>query len=92
MFSTTVAQNIAYGLLARGEPKARVAQAVEQAMAWAGVERLRDTDPARLSGGQAGSTGIDRSTVKGIVQMMASPRTVSRPAAPDTTAAAPEAS
>ena len=52
MFSTSVAHNIAYGLLARGESRKSVAPVVEEAMRWAGVAHLRDTDPARLSGGE----------------------------------------
>ncbi|QNA90308.1 energy-coupling factor ABC transporter ATP-binding protein [Massilia sp. Dwa41.01b] len=63
MFSTSVAHNIAYGLLARGESKARVAQAVEEAMAWAGVAHLRATDPARLSGGEKQRVALARASV-----------------------------
>ncbi|MDB5790515.1 MAG: transporter ATP-binding protein [Massilia sp.] len=63
MFSTSVAHNIAYGLLARGEPKARVAQLVEEAMAWAGVARLAGTDPARLSGGEKQRVALARARV-----------------------------
>jgi tungstate transport system ATP-binding protein len=63
MFSTSVAHNIGYGLVARGEPKAKVAQAVEEAMAWAGVERLRDTDPAQLSGGEKQRVALARARV-----------------------------
>ncbi|HEX9172583.1 MAG TPA: energy-coupling factor ABC transporter ATP-binding protein [Telluria sp.] len=63
MFSTSVAHNIGYGLLARGEPKAKVAKAVDAAMAWAGVERLRDTDPSRLSGGEKQRVALARAWV-----------------------------
>jgi tungstate transport system ATP-binding protein len=63
MFSTRVAHNIGYGLVARGEPKAKVAQAVEEAMAWAGVERLRDTDPGQLSGGEKQRVALARARV-----------------------------
>jgi tungstate transport system ATP-binding protein len=63
MFSTSVFHNIAYGLLARGEPKAQVAQMVEEAMAWAGVAYLRDTDPARLSGGEKQRVALARARV-----------------------------
>jgi tungstate transport system ATP-binding protein len=65
MFSTSVAHNIGYGLRARGETKAKVAAAVEEAMAWAGVERLRDTDPARLSGGEKQRVALARAKVLG---------------------------
>jgi len=63
MFSTSVAQNIAYGLAARGEPKAQVARLVEEAMVWAGVSYLRDTDPARLSGGEKQRVALARARV-----------------------------
>ncbi|TFW33445.1 energy-coupling factor ABC transporter ATP-binding protein [Massilia horti] len=63
MFSTSVAHNIGYGLLARGEPKARVAEEVEQAMAWAGVAHLCDADPAKLSGGEKQRVALARAKV-----------------------------
>ena len=63
MFSTSVAQNIGYGLVARGEAKAHVAQAVEAAMEWAGVGYLRATDPARLSGGEKQRVALARARV-----------------------------
>lgn len=63
MFSTSVAHNIAYGLLARGESRRSVAPRVEDAMAWAGVAHLRDTDPARLSGGEKQRVALARARV-----------------------------
>lgn len=63
MFSTSVAHNIAYGLLARGEPKARVAQLVDEAMAWAGVASLAGTSPACLSGGEKQRVALARARV-----------------------------
>lgn len=63
MFSTTVAHNIAYGLVARGEPKARVAAVVAEAMAWAGVAHLEGVDPARLSGGERQRVALARAKV-----------------------------
>jgi tungstate transport system ATP-binding protein len=63
MFSTSVAHNIGYGLSARGEPKARIAQVVEEAMDWAGVSYLVDTDPARLSGGEKQRVALARARV-----------------------------
>jgi tungstate transport system ATP-binding protein len=63
MFSTSVAQNIGYGLAARGEPTARVARIVDEAMEWAGVSYLRDTDPARLSGGEKQRVALARARV-----------------------------
>ena len=63
MFSTSVFHNIAYGLLARGENKRDVAPMVEDAMRWAGVEHLRDTDPTRLSGGEKQRVALARARV-----------------------------
>lgn len=63
MFSTSVAQNIGYGLVARGEPRARVAAIVEEAMEWAGVAYLQGTDPARLSGGEKQRVALARARV-----------------------------
>jgi tungstate transport system ATP-binding protein len=63
MFSTSVAHNIAYGLLARGMSRRSVAPMVEEAMQWAGVAHLRDTDPARLSGGEKQRVALARARV-----------------------------
>ncbi|MDQ1813901.1 energy-coupling factor ABC transporter ATP-binding protein [Massilia sp. CCM 9210] len=63
MFSTSVAANIGYGLRARGVGKAQAAQAVTQAMAWAGVEHLHGSDPARLSGGEVQRVALARAWV-----------------------------
>jgi tungstate transport system ATP-binding protein len=63
MFSTSVFHNIAYGLLARGESRAAVAPVVEEAIRWAGVDHLRDTDPTRLSGGEKQRVALARARV-----------------------------
>jgi len=63
MFSTSVFHNIAYGLLARGDSRSAVAPLVEEAMRWAGVEHLRDTDPSRLSGGEKQRVALARARV-----------------------------
>jgi len=63
MFSTSVARNIGYGLTARGEAKEQVARAVQEAMDWAGVGYLRDTDPTRLSGGEKQRVALARARV-----------------------------
>ncbi|UVW28114.1 energy-coupling factor ABC transporter ATP-binding protein [Massilia sp. H6] len=63
MFSTSVFHNIAYGLLARGDSRRSAASAVEEAMQWAGVAHLRDTDPARLSGGEKQRVALARARV-----------------------------
>jgi tungstate transport system ATP-binding protein len=65
MFSTSVAHNIGYGLLARGVPKAQIAQQVDEAMAWAGIEYLRGSDPGRLSGGEKQRVALARARVLG---------------------------
>jgi tungstate transport system ATP-binding protein len=63
MFSTSVAHNIGFGLDARGVPKDQAAQLVEEAMAWAGVAQLRDTDPGKLSGGEKQRVALARAKV-----------------------------
>lgn len=63
MFSTSVAANIGYGLVARGVPKARVAHLVNEAIEWAGVAHLRDSDPSRLSGGEKQRIALARARV-----------------------------
>ena len=63
MFSTSVAQNIGFGLNARGVAKAEVARRVEEAMAWAGVMHLRGSDPAALSGGEKQRVALARARV-----------------------------
>ena len=63
MFSTSVAHNIGYGLVARGAPKAQVADDVAQAMAWAGVGHLQAADPASLSGGEKQRVALARAKV-----------------------------
>ncbi len=63
MFSTSVGSNIGYGLVARGMPKAQVAQLVNEAMEWAGVAHLRDSDPSRLSGGEKQRIALARARV-----------------------------
>jgi tungstate transport system ATP-binding protein len=63
MFSTSVAHNIGFGLLARGDAKAQVARVVEEAMAWAGVAHLRTADPSTLSGGEKQRVALARAKV-----------------------------
>lgn len=63
MFSTSVADNIGYGLAARRMAKIEIAQRVEQAMAWAGVAHLRDSKPQTLSGGEKQRVALARAKV-----------------------------
>jgi tungstate transport system ATP-binding protein len=63
MFSTSVAHNIGYGLLARGAAKAQVQAEVVQAMEWAGVAHLHGSDPASLSGGEKQRVALARAKV-----------------------------
>lgn len=63
MFSTSVAENIAYGLRARGVARAAAADSVAQAMAWAGVAHLRGVRPASLSGGEKQRVALARAKV-----------------------------
>ena len=63
MFSTSVAHNIGYGLVARGAPKSQVDKDVAQAMAWAGVGHLQAADPASLSGGEKQRVALARAKV-----------------------------
>jgi tungstate transport system ATP-binding protein len=63
MFSTSVAANVGFGPAARGMPKAQAAKLVNEAMQWAGVAHLRDSDPARLSGGEKQRVALARAKV-----------------------------
>jgi tungstate transport system ATP-binding protein len=63
LFSTSVAQNIGYGLALRGVAAAELARQVEEAMAWAGVAHLRAVDPARLSSGEKRRVALARAKV-----------------------------
>jgi tungstate transport system ATP-binding protein len=63
MFSTSVAGNIGYGLKARGVARAEAARLVEEAMHWAGVQHLRVSPPATLSGGEKQRVALARAKV-----------------------------
>ncbi len=63
MFSTSVAGNIGYGLHARGMARGDAAQVVEEAMHWAGVQHLRGSRPATLSGGEKQRVALARAKV-----------------------------
>lgn len=63
LFSTTVAENIGYGLAARGVAKKEIAHRTEEAMSWAGVTHLRDKHPAVLSGGETQRIALARAKI-----------------------------
>ncbi|TFW10235.1 ATP-binding cassette domain-containing protein, partial [Oxalobacteraceae bacterium OM1] len=63
MFATSVFDNIAYGLKARGLPRGEIVQRVDAALAWAGVEHLRDSKPRTLSGGEKQRIALARAKV-----------------------------
>jgi tungstate transport system ATP-binding protein len=63
MFSSTVLQNIAYGLLARGMPRAQALAQAEAAMKWAGLGQVVGNDPATLSGGEKQRVALARAKV-----------------------------
>lgn len=63
MFATSVVSNISYGLRARGLHKSEISQRVEEAMAWAGIQHLRDSDPGVLSGGEKQRVALARAKV-----------------------------
>jgi tungstate transport system ATP-binding protein len=63
MFSTSVAANIGYGLKAHGLARDEVQRRVQEAMRWAGIEALRDSPPATLSGGEKQRVALARARV-----------------------------
>lgn len=63
MFSTSVRDNIGFGLRARGVGRDAVAREVELAMAWAGVRHLDKADPSTLSGGEKQRVALARARV-----------------------------
>ena len=63
MFSTSVADNIGYGLRARGFSARDCDTLVEDAMAWAGVSHLRQHKPETLSGGEKQQVALARAKV-----------------------------
>lgn len=63
LFHTTVAHNIGYGLAARGINGAERRNLVREAIAWAGVDHLRDVPTAKLSGGEKQRVALARAKV-----------------------------
>jgi len=63
LFHTSVAENIAYGLKARGEPHERWRTKVEEAIDWAGVREVVAVPPQKLSGGERQRVAMARAKV-----------------------------
>lgn len=63
MFSTSVPANVGYGLQARGVGAAESRRRVDAAMEWAGIEHLRGSRPATLSGGEKQRIALARARV-----------------------------
>ena len=63
LFHTSVAGNIAYGLKARGVPRERRRQKVEEAIDWAGVREVAAVPPQNLSGGEKQRVALARAKV-----------------------------
>lgn len=63
MFSTSVADNIGYGLAVRGVPKKTIEDKVEEAIKWADIGHLRNAVPNYLSGGEKQRVALARARV-----------------------------
>jgi tungstate transport system ATP-binding protein len=63
LFRTSIEDNIAYGLKARGVSGAERARLVEEAIAWARVDHLRGVPPHKLSGGEKQRVALARARV-----------------------------
>jgi tungstate transport system ATP-binding protein len=63
MFSTSVADNIAYGLKSRGVARDEIRSRVDEAIDWAGIDHLRNSPPQTLSGGEKQRVALARARV-----------------------------
>ncbi len=63
LFNTSVEANIEYGLKMRGVDMPTRKQAVREAMVWAGLDRVAQVPPKRLSGGEKQKVAIARAKV-----------------------------
>lgn len=63
LFRTSVRENIAYGLKARGMPDDEVRRRVGAALGWAGITHVQDTAPECLSGGEVQRVALARAKV-----------------------------
>jgi spermidine/putrescine transport system ATP-binding protein len=59
----TAAQNIGYGLMVRGQPKATIARTVDEALGLVGLAELGKRYPSQLSGGQSQRVALARAIV-----------------------------
>ena len=63
LFRTSIADNIAYGLRARGVPRAERNQRVLDALKWSGMAHLAGVPPQKLSGGEKQRVALARAKV-----------------------------
>jgi len=63
LFVRSMDANVGYGLARRGVRRAERARRVDAAIAWAGLERVRDVPPAKLSGGERQKVALARAWV-----------------------------
>ncbi|MBA2350700.1 MAG: cell division ATP-binding protein FtsE [Burkholderiales bacterium] len=63
LFHTSIADNIAYGLNARGDARAHREHQVREAIGWAGVGHLLQVRPDKLSGGEKQRVALARAKV-----------------------------
>jgi tungstate transport system ATP-binding protein len=65
LFHTSLRHNLEYGLKCRGLSSAERARRVDEAIAWAGLERRRTTPPGKLSGGEKQRAALARARALG---------------------------
>jgi molybdopterin-binding protein len=63
LFAGTVADNVAYGLRARGVTRSARGGLVDDALGWLGLRALRDTPVRLLSGGEAQRVALARALI-----------------------------
>ena len=63
MFDTSLAANVAYGLIGSGLSRKERTERVDEAIAWAGVSHLRERPAIRLSGGEKQRVALARAKV-----------------------------
>jgi tungstate transport system ATP-binding protein len=63
MFSSSIVDNISYGLKTRGLPRDEIRSRVEEAVSWAGIGHLRNSPPQTLSGGEKQRVALARARV-----------------------------